>query len=99
MERIGIAASRIAKGNLALYNMFVVLIAFLFSLLVFVISGLSVVCGVLLIAFLTQPSSSAFLSEGTISLLYVCLTALTVIIGCFNLFAIGKNIKIKKGTA
>ena len=99
MERIGIAASHIAKGNLWLYNAFVILIAFLFSLLVFVISGLSVICGVLLIAFLTRASSPHLLNEKTISLIYLCLTSLAVIIGCFNLFAIGKNVKFKKGTA
>ncbi|MDP8265747.1 MAG: hypothetical protein P9M07_02240 [Candidatus Aceula meridiana] len=99
MERIGIAASRIAKGNLWAYNAFVVLITFLFSLLVFVISGLAIICGVLLIVFLTQTSSSNFLSERTIFLIHLSLTSLAIVIGCFNLFAIGKNIKIKKGTA
>lgn len=38
MERIGIAASKIAKGNLLLYNSYVVLIAFLLSVLLFLIS-------------------------------------------------------------
>jgi hypothetical protein len=98
MERIGIAASRMAKGNLWLYNFFVVLIAFLFSFLVFVISSLSVIFGVIVITFLTKTPSTLLLNDKTIFVISLCLTSLTVIIGCFNVFAIGKNIKIKKGS-
>ena len=38
MERIGIAASKIAQGNLFLYNICVIVISFLFSLFIFFIS-------------------------------------------------------------
>jgi len=48
MKRIGIAASKISKGNLALYNFCVVLISVLFSLSIFVVAGSTVIFAYLL---------------------------------------------------
>lgn len=96
MERIGIAASHIAKGNLIFYNLFVVLIAFLFSLLVFVISGLIIIFGLILISFLTATPSILDLKQGVFSPIAVCFILLGLIISAFNLYAIGINIKIKR---
>ncbi len=96
MQRIGIAASRIAKGNLFFYNIFVVLISFLFSLLVFIISGLSIMLGLVVIAFLTQAPSIVVMKQGGLSPVSISMMFLGIIIGIFNFYAIGINIKIKK---
>ena len=96
MQRIGIAASRIAKGNFFLYNIFVVLISFLFSLLVFIISGLSIILGLVAIAFLTQTPSIIDIKQGSLSPISISMIFLGIIIGIFNFYAIGINIKIKK---
>ena len=50
MERIGIAASKIAKGNLHLYNFYVVLLTLLFSFLVYFLTGSAIVFALVLIA-------------------------------------------------
>ncbi|MCX5680691.1 MAG: hypothetical protein NT079_00075 [Candidatus Omnitrophica bacterium] len=96
MQRIGIAASHIAKGNLLLYNFFVVLISFLFSLLIFVISGMAIVFGLALVAYLTQTPSIIDLKHGVISPIPICLIFLGMVISIFNLYAIGINIKIRR---
>jgi len=96
MQRIGIAASKIAKGNLFLYNFFVILLSFLFSLLVFIISGLLIIFGLVLIAYLTQMPIIVDLQKGNISPISICMMFLGVIIGIFNLYAIGINVKIKR---
>ena len=42
MKRIGRAASRIAKGSLALYNFYVIFISFMFSFFLFIVTGATV---------------------------------------------------------
>ena len=96
MQRIGIAASHIAKGNLFLYNFFVVLISFLFSLLVFVVCGLAIVLGLVAIAYLTNTPAIINLKQGVVSPISICLIFLGMVISIFNLYAIGINIKIKR---
>ena len=96
MQRIGIAASHVAKGNLFLYNLFVVLLSFLFSLLIFVVSGLVIGLGLVLIAYLTNTISIIDIKQGIISPAFICLIFLAMVICVFNLYAIGINIKIKK---
>ena len=51
MKRIGIAASTISKGNLFLYNFYVVLIAMLFSLFIFIIAGSIVIFALAIIKY------------------------------------------------
>ena len=51
MERIGIAASKMAKGNWLLYNFFVILIAFLCSLFLFVMVGATIIFALIILAY------------------------------------------------
>ena len=96
MRRIGTAASQVAKGNLFLYNLFVILISFLFSLLIFVISGVVIVLGLVLIAYLTQATSMVDLRQGAASPISICLIFLAMVTVLFNFYAIGINIRIKR---
>lgn len=96
MKRIGIAASKIAKGNFFLYNFFVILLSFLFSLLVFTISGLLIVLGLAIISKITQMPIIMNLQNGQASPISVCMIFLGVIIGIFNLYAIIINVRIKR---
>lgn len=100
MERIGIAASKIAKGNLVLYNLFVVLISLLFSLLTFLLAGTSIYITLLLIGYVNSMiygggAPQNFEKEWT-SVMLVCMIFLTIVVSLFNLLAILKNIKITK---
>lgn len=90
------AASQIAQGNSVLYHTFVVLISFLCSLLVFVISGLAIVLGLVLISALLRLPSMVDLELGIASPLSICLIVLVVVTVLFNIYAIGMNIKIKQ---
>ena len=96
MERIGIAASKIAKGNLFLYNFFVLLITLLFSLLVFLIAGSSIVLVLIIIAYMTSVGSPPDLQKGWIPTMTICMELLAIVIGLLALCAIAINIKFKK---
>jgi len=96
MRRIGTAANQIAKGSLFFYNFFVILISFLFSLLVLVISGLAIVLGLVLIAYLTHTPWIVDLKQGVVSPISICMIFLGMVTALFNLYAIGINIKIKR---
>jgi len=96
MERIGIASSKIAKGNLVIYNLFVVLLSTLFSILVFFISGCFIVVTLILVAYLSNKGMTPDLEEGWIPMMVICMICLAVVTMIFNLCAILKNIKLKK---
>lgn len=97
MERIGIAASKIAKGNLFVYNMFVILIATLFSLLVFFIAGCAIVITLVLFVYLSNRGVPPDLEQGGwMPVMTICMICFAVVVCLLNLFAIGTNIKFKK---
>ena len=95
MERIGIAASKIAKGNVLLYNLCVILISFLFSLLIFFIAGSSIILALIIIGYMIIGVSPVDFREEWVAVIRVCMVSLTVVVSIVNLFAVLRNIKIK----
>ena len=95
MERIGRAASKIARGNLGLYNFYVVLISFLFSLLIFFICGSSVVIALILMAYAMKGTIPPNFEKEWISIIMVCMITLVIVIILFTLVAISRNIKFR----
>jgi hypothetical protein len=96
MKRIGITASRIAKGNLWLYNVYVLILSFLLCLLVFFLSGFTLIVGLALISFITRGFMVVEMGTGFSALLITCMIALTVVVGVMYLFAVMRNFKIRK---
>ena len=96
MKRIGIAASRISKGNRALYNVYVVLIAALFSLFIFIVAGSTIVFSLAIIKYIGTEIIGNEFGRSWDSVLNVCMISLTVVITLFYLFAISKNLKLPK---
>lgn len=95
MKRIGIAASKISEGNIILYNVFVLVLSTLFSLLVFFLSGFSIFVAIYIIhALLTGSTVFDFYSNWG-GILKSCMVALAVMMGIFNMCAIGVNLKLK----
>jgi len=96
MRRIGIAASKMAQGSLLKYNAFVIVIAFLCSLLLFFICGFFILAVLFLVSLVCRP----FLPPGSLAagpaIVRVCLTALAVVIGILNVLAVIKNVKVNK---
>src|SRR5690242_10743381 len=93
MRRIGIAASKMSKGGLVGYNLWVILIASLVSLFIFFICGFAI----LLILFLVSLFLHAFRPSephaGLLQIFKICLGVLALILGFFNGLAIFKNIQ------
>jgi len=96
MERIGIAASKVAKGNVFLYNFFVVLISFLFSLFIFFMAGSAIILALIVINRVVAGIIPTNLDKGWTLVTLVCMISLTIVVVVFNLFAILKNIKLPK---
>ena len=96
VERIGIAASKISKGNLLLYNGCVVAISFLFSLFIFIIAGASVFFSLMVISYIATEIMGIDFARKWTAVFGVCMITLTVLAALFNLLAISKNIKFRK---
>ena len=96
MLRIGIAASKMTKGSLLSYNLCVILIASLFSLLIFFICGFSILLIVLLVSFILHAIKPVDFHAGWVHMFKICLIVLGVVVGVFNMAAIFKNIQFTK---
>ena len=95
MKRIGIAASRIAQENIAVYNFSVFLLATLFSLLVFVLSAFSLFMGFMILSFVSKGFVVFESATGFSPTFTICMAALAVVVGVLNIVAISMNIKLK----
>ncbi len=93
MKRIGIAASRIAKDDLVLYNAFVLLLSFLLSLLIFCISAFSILAGVALTSYVTRGFMVLDAGAGSFKFAFF---GLATVVGVVNLTAVLVNIKLKR---
>ena len=96
MLRIGIAASKMAKGNLLTYNLFVLLISCLLSLIIFMVCGISILIIVFLISLGLHAARPADFHAGWLHMFKICLIALSVVTGVFNGVAIVRNIKLTR---
>lgn len=96
MKRIGIAASAISKGNVTLYNFYVVLISALFSLFIFIVAGSTIVFSLAVINYVGTEVMGVEFERSWQSILAVCMVSLTVVTVLFNLFAISVNMKLPK---
>ena len=96
MERIGIAASKIAKEGLLLYNFYVLLISMAVSLLLFLLSGTVIFAGLWMIRLFLGPLLPT-MSQHYWNLIFCwALIALTFLVTLVNLIAVSKNIKLRK---
>ena len=96
MERIGIAASKMAKGNLLLYNSCVILISFLFSFFIFFIGGSAIAVALLLMTCAARGVLPVNFEKEWISIGLICMISLAAVVGGFCLIAISRNIKLRK---
>ncbi|MBF0121912.1 MAG: hypothetical protein HQL21_00720 [Candidatus Omnitrophica bacterium] len=95
MKRIGIAASKMAQENIALYNFYVFLLASIFSLLVFVLSGFSLLIGFMILSFVSKGFVVFEGPTGFSPTFTICMAALAVVVGVMNIVAISMNIRLK----
>ncbi|MBI5149955.1 MAG: hypothetical protein HZA28_04205 [Candidatus Omnitrophica bacterium] len=96
MKRIGIAASKISKGNTVFYNLCVVLIACLFSLFIFIVAGATIALALMLIGYIGTEVMGHEFQKNWYFVMAVCMAALTVVVVLFNVFAILMNIRWTK---
>jgi len=96
MLRIGIAASKMTKGGLLSYNLCVILIACLFSLLMFLICGFSILLIVFLVSLVLHALKPANFHEDWVHIFKISLIILAYVVGLFNIVAILKNIQLAK---
>jgi hypothetical protein len=96
MLRIGIAASKMSKGGLLSYNLYVILISCLLSLFIFMICGFTVILIVFLISLILHALKPADFHSGWVHVFKICLIVLAWVVGILNIVAIFKNIQFTK---
>ena len=96
MLRIGIAASKMTKGSLLGYNLWVVLIATLISLFIFLCCGFSILLVLFLISLVLHVLKPGDVHTGWVHVFKICLMILAVVVGMLNLVAIVKNLQFTK---
>jgi len=96
MLRIGIAASKMSKGSLLTYNLYVILIACLISLFIFLICGFSILLIVFLVSLILHAIKPADFHASWLHMFKICLVILGIVVGVLNLVAILKNIQLTK---
>ena len=96
MQRIGIAASKIAQGNLFKYNISVIFIAFLCALLLFFVCGSSIVAALFLVSLIFRHFLPSEFHSAWPAVVRVCLAALGIVIGALYVLAVFKNIKLTR---
>jgi len=95
MLRIGLAASKIAKGNIWSYHLAVVIITCLFAIFVFFICSFSIALTLFILSLIFQRFLPLDNQQVWIDIFKTCLIFLGGILGLMALFAIVKNIKLK----
>lgn len=95
MKRIGLAASKVSKGNVALYNIFVVVLSVLFSTMVFFMSAFSIIIALVLTAYVSSGFTSLALTDKWFEVFKICMAALAFVVGIINIAAILLNIQFK----
>ena len=95
MKRIGFIASKMAQGNIVLYNVYVILLSILFSTFIFLIAGSTVVFALTLLSYLGSEIMIMGSEKQWSSIMSICMAALTVVVSIVNLIAIGVNVKFK----
>ncbi len=96
MLRIGIAASKMSKGSLCKYNLYVVLISCFVSAFIFFICGFSILLILFLISLVLDALRPTEFHTAWVPVFKICLTILSVVVGAFNIVAIFKNIQLPK---
>ena len=94
MERIGLAASKMAKGNLLLYNFFIIVLTIIFSLFIFFIAGSSITLALVILAYFVNGIMPTEFNKQWWDIFRICMVTLTMVVSIFSLCAILKNIRI-----
>jgi hypothetical protein len=93
MKRIGIIASHIAKDDLMLYNLSVIGMSCLLSLLIFFVAAFSVVVG---LALTVHAARGILAIDAGSAPFRFALMGLAAVTGLVNLTAIIVNLKLKR---
>ena len=96
MKRIGMAASRISKGNVRLYNIYVVLISLIVSIFLFLIAGLAVLLAIGIVMLFGPETMTEELRENWQTVTTVCVQALLLVVVVFNMIALIANMKLAR---
>jgi hypothetical protein len=94
VDRIGIAASKIARGNVFLYNVTVILLIFVFAVFIFILAGASVMLALIIVGFLVEGLLPQDFLKDWNYVIAVCMAALTVVVSFLSILAFIRNIKL-----
>ena len=95
MKRIGLAASKIAQGNVWFYNLAVVIITVLFAFFVFFICGFIIGIAIFALSLIAQHGLHLGNGQTWLEALRICLILLGILVGIGALVGIIINIKLR----
>jgi hypothetical protein len=95
MNRIGITASKIARGNVVIYNTAVVCIIFLLAFLTFVIAGTAIMAALFIVGHIISGLLPGDIHGQWSLVVIICMSSLTVVVSLFSIIALIKNVKVK----
>jgi len=96
MLRIGIAASKMSKGSLFNYNLYVILISCLISFFIFLVCGFSILFIIFLVSLILHALKPGDFHAVLVHMFKLCLIILSLVVGVLNMAAILKNIQFTK---
>ncbi len=96
MERIGIAASKIAKGNIFLYNLYVIMLSFLCCFMLFVIAGTTILLSLIVLGYILNGMLPQDYSQDWQFVIRLCMVSLSAVVTILNIYAIVRNFRFKR---
>lgn len=97
MQRIGIAASHMSKGNIWMYNFFVLLISALVSTFMFLVIGATILFSLLVVSYLSRELGLSDMGrQDWMGVMKICMLVLTGIVVIWNITAVSRNIRLKR---
>lgn len=95
MDRIGIAASKVAKGNIILYHIYVFFFIFLFAFFIFIAAGAAIITALMIVGYIINGLLPHSFFEEWKQVVMICLSSLTAVVSFFSIVAFIKNFRIK----
>ncbi|MFP4473069.1 MAG: hypothetical protein ACLFPX_04255 [Candidatus Omnitrophota bacterium] len=95
MERIGFAASKMAKGRVVLYNFYVILFTTLLALFMFLIAGAPIMLALLIIGLIVNGILPYDFGQDWRAVMILCMTALTIVVSLLAIAALIRNLKFR----
>ena len=96
MKRIGVAASKMAQGDICKYNFFVVAMSFLFSFIIFFVCEFCVLAVLLALSLIMRGMMHKHDLDAWVHIMKISSIGIGALVVLLNICAIAINIRLNK---